>query len=176
MLSFGSKHIYLRALESEDLLFLEQIENNDKLWHLSNTQTPYSKDLLKNYLKNGHRDIFEVKQLRLVICKKQTDEQVGFIDIYDFSPKHNRAGLGIIISKPFRNQGFAKEAIKSVLNYGFEHLNLHQFFAYIELNNIESIKLFESCKFVKTAELKDWNFHHGQYHTEAIYQSIKDVH
>ena len=175
MLSFGSKHIYLRALEPEDLSFLEHIENDDKLWHLSNTQTPYSKDILKTYLQNGHRDIFEVKQLRLVICKNQTDEQVGFIDIYDFSPQHNRAGLGIIINKSFRNQGFAKEAIKSVLNYGLKHLNLHQFFAYIELDNKESIKLFESCGFIKTGEHKDWNFHHGQYHTEAIYQNIKDV-
>ena len=176
MLSFGSKHIFLRALEPEDLSFLEQIENDEKLWHLSNTQTPYSKDILKNYLKNGHRDIFDVKQLRLVICKKEDKQQVGFIDIYDFSPRHKRAGLGIIIDESFRNQGYAKEAINAVLNYGFRHLDLHQFFAYIELDNLESLRLFESCGFEKTGEHKEWNFHHGKFQSEAIYQNIKHVH
>lgn len=175
MLSFKTQNIYLRALEPEDLSFLKHIENDDTLWHLSNTQTPFSNEILKNYLKNIHRDIFEVKQLRLVICHNQNDKQVGFIDIYDFSPRHKRAGLGIIIDKSYRNQGIAKEAIQSVLNYGFNHLDLHQFFAYIEIDNIQSLKLFKSCGFIKTGEHKDWNFHHGQFHTEAIYQNIKNV-
>lgn len=176
MLSFGAKHIFLRALEAEDLSFLEHIENDEKLWHLSNTQTPFSNDILKKYLDNRHRDIFEVKQLRLVICKNEDNVRVGFIDIYDFSPRHKRAGLGIVIEESFRGQGYAKEAINSILKYGFEHLDLHQFFAYIELDNFESLKLFETCGFKKTGEQKDWNFHHNQFHTEAIYQNIRHVH
>ena len=175
MLSFGSKHIYLRALEPEDLFFLEKIENNEQLWYLSNTQTPFSKEILKKYLENGHRDIFEVKQLRLVICQTESNVQYGFIDIYDFSPQHKRAGLGIIIDSEFRGNGYAKEAIKAVLNYGFDHLDLHQFFAYVELSNHQSRKLFESCGFEKNGERKDWNYHHKQYHTEAIYQKINHV-
>jgi diamine N-acetyltransferase len=176
MLSFGSKHIYLRALEPEDLSFLEQIENDEQLWHLSNTQTPFSKDILKKYLENGHRDIFDVKQLRLVICHNQTQTQYGFVDIYDFSPKHKRAGLGIIIDAQYRGKGYAREAIQSVLRYGFDHLDLHQFYAFIELSNHKSLKLFESCGFKKTGERKDWNYHHKQFHTEAIYQNINNVH
>jgi diamine N-acetyltransferase len=176
MLSFGSEHIYLRALEPEDLTFLEQIENDDQLWHLSNTQTPFSKEILKRYLNNGHRDIFEVKQLRLVICHNESHMQYGFVDIYDFSPQHKRAGLGIIIDSKFRGKGFAKEAIKAVLKYGFDHLDLHQFFAYIEIDNPNSLKLFESSGFQKTGERKDWNYHHKKFHTEAIYQIINNVH
>lgn len=176
MLDFGSKYIHLRALEPEDLTFLEQIENDEKLWHLSNTQTPFSKDTLKKYLENGHRDIFEVKQLRLVICQNKTELQCGFVDIYEFSPNHKRAGLGIILDASFRGKGYAKEAINSVLKYGFEYLDLHQFYAYIELSNLKSQKLFEACGFQKTGERKDWNYHHKQFHTEAIYQNINHVH
>lgn len=175
MLSFGSKHIYLRALEPEDLSFLEQIENDERLWHLSNTQTPFSKQLLKKYLENSQRDIFDVKQLRLVICQNTTDKPFGFIDIYNFSPQHKRAGLGIILDTAFRGKGYAKEAIRMVLNYGFDHLDLHQFFAYVELDNIQSQKLFESCGFQKNGERKDWNYHHKKFHTETIYQKINNV-
>ncbi len=42
---------YLRALEPEDLDFIYQIENDESLWEVSHTQTPYSKFLIKQYLE-----------------------------------------------------------------------------------------------------------------------------
>ena len=62
--------IHLRALEPEDLEFVYAIENDENIWEVSNTITPYSKFLIRQYLENAHQDIYEAKQLRLVICKK----------------------------------------------------------------------------------------------------------
>jgi len=42
MVTLKGEHIYLRALEPEDLEFVHAIENDENIWHLSNTQTPYS--------------------------------------------------------------------------------------------------------------------------------------
>ena len=50
MIRLKGNHIYLRALEPEDLDFIYAIENDEDLWELSNTQTPYSKYLIKQYL------------------------------------------------------------------------------------------------------------------------------
>ena len=61
------KNIKLRALEKEDLDFLYQIENNESFWQVSHTQTPFSKYMLKLYLENAHLDIYQAKQLRLII-------------------------------------------------------------------------------------------------------------
>ena len=71
MLSLKGKNIYLRALEPEDLDFLYKLENDISIWEISGTQKPYSKATLIDYLSNAHLDIFEVKQLRLCICKHQ---------------------------------------------------------------------------------------------------------
>ena len=62
----------LRALEPEDLEFLFEIENNESFWEVSHTQVPFSKYILKQYIENAHLDIFETKQLRLLIEKKNT--------------------------------------------------------------------------------------------------------
>ena len=43
------------------------------------------------------RDIYEVKQLRLVICVSENDKAIGFIDLFDFDPKNQRVGIGIVI-------------------------------------------------------------------------------
>ncbi|MEX2349435.1 MAG: GNAT family N-acetyltransferase, partial [Flavobacteriaceae bacterium] len=67
MVMINGKKILLRALEPEDLDFLYTLENNPNFWEYSATQTPYSRFVLKQYLDNAFRDIYEVKQLRLVI-------------------------------------------------------------------------------------------------------------
>jgi diamine N-acetyltransferase len=74
MVTLQGKNIYLRALEPEDLEFVYAIENDESIWEVSNTQTPYSRFLIRQYLENAHQDIYEAKQLRLVICKNQNFE------------------------------------------------------------------------------------------------------
>jgi diamine N-acetyltransferase len=50
MITLSGNTIYLRALEPEDLDFIYTIENNESVWEVSNTQTPYSRFLIIKYL------------------------------------------------------------------------------------------------------------------------------
>ena len=100
------KTIRLRALEPEDLQFLFDTENNESFWEVSHTQTPFSKFLLKQYLENAHLDIFEAKQLRLIIEEQNNNQPVGMIDLFDFNPQHRRAGIGILIHEEHQQKGF----------------------------------------------------------------------
>lgn len=56
MLSLRNAYCQLRALEPDDLNFLLKIENDESLWKISNTQIPYSKYLLTEYIKNAGED------------------------------------------------------------------------------------------------------------------------
>lgn len=67
------------------------------LWDVSDTLTPFSHFTLKKYIENAHVDIYTSKQLRLMITRVDTQEPIGLIDLYDFDPYHQRAGLGIMI-------------------------------------------------------------------------------
>ena len=103
-MTLTNKKIKLRALEPEDLEFLYKIENNESFWEVSHTQTPFSKYILKQYLENAHLDIYESKQLRLLIEEKSTKKQIGMIDLFDFNPQHKRAGIGILIHPDFQKK------------------------------------------------------------------------
>jgi len=169
MLNLKGKHIYLRALEPEDLQFLYELENDTSIWEISGTTTPYSKHVLQFYLDNAHRDIYDVKQLRLCICNLE-DEVVGLIDLFDFDPKNNRAGLGIVIkNSDKRNQ----ESIKIFLKYAFNNLNLHQIFANVIEDNVASIHLFEKLGFKRIGVKKDWILVDGAYKNEILFQKMK---
>lgn len=167
------KNIKLRALEPDDLNFLYQIENDESFWEISHTQTPFSRYILKQYLENAHLDIFEAKQLRLVIEIISTTKKVGMIDLFDFNPQHKRAGIGILIHPDFQNNGFASEALSLLINYSFYHLQLHQLYANITADNLKSIALFNKYQFKKVGIKKDWILSEGKFKDEVLFQLIK---
>ena len=172
MLTLKGELVFLRALEPEDLDLLFEVENNEELWEVSATSVPFSRFILKQYLENSHKDIYEIKQLRLVICEI-AGEALGFIDIFDFDPKNKRAALGIvIINRMNRQKGYGKEALELLCNYCFKHLGLHQVYANVGDDNVSSKLLFEKAGFFKAAIKKDWNFVEGKYKDEIMYQLI----
>jgi diamine N-acetyltransferase len=173
MITLKGQNIYLRALEPEDLEFVFEVENDESVWEVSNTQAPYSRFLVKQYLENAHKDIFEAKQLRLAICKNDTFQAIGLIDLFDFDPKNNRAGVGIVIkSEVDKNKGYGSQALGLVINYSFTQLQLHQLYANIAVNNVASTSLFTNFGFELIGLKKDWNFSLGSFHDEAMYQLI----
>ena len=169
------KKVNLRALEPSDLNFIYEVENNVDVWEISHTQTPYSKFLIEQYLENAHQDIFEAKQLRLVICESKTLKPIGLIDLFEYDPKNNRCGIGILIQeKSDREKGMGSEALQLLLDYAFYHLNLKQIFANIDTQNLPSLQLFDKFGFEKIGIKKQWNLVNGIYKDEMLLQKIKN--
>ena len=153
-LTYGK--ISLRAIEPDDIELLYQWENNMEIWNVSNTRTPFSKYILAEYLKESAKDIYETKQLRLII-QNENSEAVGAVDLFDFDPYHMRAGIGILIhDEENRNHGYATDALNAIFDYALEILGLKQLYANIASQNEVSIRLFEKAGFEKIGTKKNW--------------------
>lgn len=165
--------IRLRALEPEDLELLYNWENNNSWWIISNTVAPFSKYTLKRYIRNSHKSIYETGQLRLMIELITGNQTIGTIDIFDFDPFHNRAGIGILIAEEEqRRKGYASMALKCLIDYCFRTLQLHQLWCNILANNHESIDLFQKLGFVQIGVKKDWVKTADGYLDEYMFQLI----
>ncbi len=174
MINIESNKIVLRAPEPSDLEILYNWENNQNLWEVSQTIAPISKLILKEYIKKSQLDIFQTKQLRLMIDLKQDDDNlpIGAIDIFDFDPMNKRAGLGIMIDSNFRNKGIASEAIELTINYCFNTLQLHQLYCNILENNKTSLSVFKQKGFEIVGLKKDWIKSKTKWHNEYLLQKI----
>ncbi len=171
-----NEQIKLRPLEPIDLDLLFSVENDSQYWEVSNTLVPFSRDILSQYLKNAHLDLYEAKQLRLVITRKSDSLIVGLIDLFDFNPQHERAGIGILILSKFQRQGYAKSALSVFIKYAFEHLDLHQIYADIPINNKNSIQLFTKMNFEQIGVQKSWIKVKGQFMDVAKLQILNPSH
>ena len=172
MVSLQGNIIKLRALETADLDLLFELENNPSVWEISGTMAPYSRDVLKLYLENAHRDIYDVKQLRLVISTLD-NEAIGLIDLFDFDPKNRRAGVGIVIlDEGNRNRGVGTEALEILCKYAYKTLNLRQLYANILEGNERSLYLFKKLGFELVGTKRDWIFNEGIFKNELLFQKI----
>lgn len=174
MIRLRGEKIGLRALEPEDLDLLVQIENNPENWQVSGTLVPFSRMILCRYLDSAHQDIFEIKQLRLVIYLLE-GETIGLIDLFDFDPYNLRAGVGIIIAESrYRQCGYASEALELLGGYCFNGLGLHQIYAGVALSNKPSLNLFLKNGFREMGIRKDWIRTENGFEDEVLFQKINE--
>ena len=163
----------LRALEPNDLDILYATENDKSLWKYSNTSSPFSKHSLKKFIENSHLDIIEHKQVRLVLSDKN-NLPFGFIDLFKYDMINKRAGVGIIIFEKYRSRGLGSISLDLIENYVKKYIPIHQLYANISSENIESIKLFEKHNYLKVGNKKDWIYYNNKYFDELLYQKILD--
>lgn len=147
--------ITLRCAEPEDAERIYRWENDRDIWRVSGTHTPYSRFQIEQFLLDNN-DIAAQKQLRLMIDLTDSDATIGCIDIYDYDAFNERAGLGILIDKAYRQQGYAKAALGLCVEYLFHNLLLHQVYCCIDETNTESQQLFVSQGFELVGRRKDW--------------------
>jgi len=177
MIPLTGKNIKLRAMEPSDLDVLYVWENNPANWIVSNTITPFSKHVLQKYIENAHLDIFEARQLRLMIDRilpsSENPEIIGAIDLFDFDPLHRRAGVGILIAREEdRMKGFATEALSILLEYAFQSLHLHQIYCNVSEDNEASLTLFKKSGFLEIGKKLDWVRKEGGWTNVILLQKI----
>ncbi|BAV94512.1 GNAT family N-acetyltransferase [Ichthyobacterium seriolicida] len=167
------KNVNLRALEPSDIDVLYQWENDTDIWGISQTSTPFSRKILKDYLDNVHLDIFTTKQVRLMIENNISGIPLGTIEMFDFDPQNQRAGIGILVyEKENRNRGIGRESLNLFIKYAFDILYLNQIFCNILTENKESVALFENLGFQKIGIKKKWIRLKDGFKDEYMFQLI----
>ena len=157
-------------MEPEDLDLLYQIENDKNLWGVGSTNVPYSRYVLHDYVANSSGDIYTDKQVRLMVdCQQQT---VGIVDLINFSPKHCRAEVGMVLMPSHRGKGLGKTILQELAQYAKTILHLHQLYAVIGEDNIPAIRLFTKAGYSSGQILTDWLFDGTNYQNAVLMQRV----
>ena len=105
---------------------------------------------------------------------KGIDLPIGTIDLFDFDPLHQRAGIGILVAaSQNRRKGYASEALSALIRYAFETLQLKQLYCNILENNPASIELFQKAGFEITGIKKNWIRSDSDWLDEYLLQLLR---
>lgn len=151
------KLVRLRALEMSDVSLIYQWENQPEIWQTSQVPGPYSMEAIRQYVQNAMtHSVLAMQQVRFVIETLDDHVPVGLADLFDIDMLNRKAGIGIMIDAEHRKKGYAADALRLVISYGFNHLKLHQLYTDIAISNQNSLSLFRSAGFIQTGRRKDW--------------------
>jgi diamine N-acetyltransferase len=170
------ENIRLRAIEPADIDFMYTIENDPAIWRVGNTLVPYSRHQIEQYILSSQHDLYSEKQLRLMIdlpLAENGKKTIGVIDLYDFDPQHQRAGVGIFVLPEEQEKGYATEALRLLIRYSFEILKLHMLHCNITADNAPSIRLFEKAGFIQCGNKKEWRYLDNCWMDELMFQLIR---
>ena len=90
---------------------------------------PYEDGMAQEWISTHSALREQEKEIIFAIVLKDDDELVGSISLSIDRPNES-AELGYWIGKPFWNNGFASEAARAILAYGFGELNLNRIHAH----------------------------------------------
>lgn len=146
--------------------------------------TTYSNSEIKAFFgMNGDSELKKEKQRhregmtsyystfrRFVMVERETKEAIGQCGYHKWYVEHQRAELGYNMSKENRKQmGYMTEALKPILQYGFDIMKLNRIEAYTSPENTASIKLLERKGFTKEGVMKQHYKSRGRLEDSVCY-------
>jgi len=167
------KNIYLRELEihdvnqnycrwMNDLVVTQYLENRVEKWSIKE---------LKNYVSKIKRN---PNTLFWAVVLKDNDQHIGNIKLGHLDGINGFSDIGIIIGeKSFWGKGFATEAIKLVVDYAFNQLNLQKLIAGAHKNNFGSIKSFRKAGFTELGAKEKSLFCDDSYIDSMLLEIVK---
>ena len=124
------------------------------------------------------RRYVEALQYPNMICRiidKSTREYVGNVALNSYQPIHRRMEIGIVIGEPSaRGRGLGTAACSLLIQYAFDHLNLHKVTAGTVDGNVAMKRAFLSLGFRIEGTLIQDYFVEGQYRDTLRFGLLRD--
>jgi len=153
--------VYLRALELGDLERCHKWHNDMALYQeLDGSFHFVSKDVEESWLREKCRS--SSSEINLAICLKTSREHIGNIYLRHINWISRNANLHILIGeKKNRAKGYGQSAIRQLLSYAFDHLNLKRVYLEVLADNKAATHVYQKCGFKIEGTMHNHVFKNG---------------
>jgi ribosomal-protein-alanine N-acetyltransferase len=135
--------LLLRPLEQADTPAIVRLAGAREISSMTaNIPHPYTEQDARDFLARASEEFRSGRSVSFAICVSATRELCGGIGL-NITAAHQRAEFGYWIGVPFWGNGFATEAARAVVTFGFQTLALHRIYAFHFAENAASGRVLE---------------------------------
>ena len=155
------ENIYLSPMNTDDYeKFTEWMNDFDTTDYLGRSCFNITLEGEKEFLEQNSKG-----QMKFMIVRLEDDIAIGTISLDNICNINRRATLGIFIGdKSGRNKGYGTEAIRLILDYGFNYLNLNNIKLDLLEFNKRALACYKKCGFKEYGRRRKANFVNGKYY------------
>lgn len=107
------------------------------------------------------------------VALRETDRMVGTAGYVWCIPCHGRAEVSYALNRAFWNQGLMTEAMKAVLAFGFDRMDLNRVEAVVHPDNVASRRVVEKVGMVEEGRLRQVARIHGVFEDHLMYAVLR---
>ena len=100
---------------------------------------------------------------------KNDSRIIGTAGFVDWDKEKKEAEIGYALSQKHWNKGFITEAVKEIIKFGFENMDLEKITSRCKPENTGSYKILEKCGFDYDGTVKKQFFMKGSLHDMRMY-------
>ncbi|SEE60875.1 ribosomal-protein-alanine N-acetyltransferase [Tenacibaculum sp. MAR_2010_89] len=151
-----TERLVLRKLVDSDQKATFEIRSNKEVNKFIDRPVPKRISDIEDFIKmidqliNANKGVYWAIEYNNIL--------IGSIGLRHFNEDFTYAEVGYELQTDFQGKGFMSEALKEVLNYGFNKLLLNEIEAYTHKKNKNSISLLKKHNFNIRSEKKDVDF------------------
>ncbi|TAG46418.1 MAG: N-acetyltransferase [Betaproteobacteria bacterium] len=112
---------------------------------------------------------------QFAIVLQQTGLALGTCLLFNFDPSSRRAETGYVLGQAHWSKGYASEAMRGLIAYAFDTLDLRRLEAQINPNNVASCALIERLGFAREGLLRERFFDNGGFCDSAFYGLLREL-
>ncbi|MCM1269024.1 MAG: GNAT family N-acetyltransferase [Ruminococcus flavefaciens] len=167
-----TERLILRRFEyADDNAMLKYWVADEKIQSLYSEPVYSTKDAVRELLDKYIGSYEKNDYYRWAIIEKKSGECIGQIAYFLVDSKNHFAEIEYCIGSDFQCKGFATEATKAIIAYGFDKINLHKVQICTKTINKSSKRVIEKCGFTYEGTLRDYFYMDGEY-VGRLYFSI----
>ncbi len=165
---FKGEKTILKAYSNEEILMARDFINNPNIARMLIEEIPFplTIDDEMNFFKNN--SAFNTKEYHFAIFTFD-DKYIGGLSIFNISSKNRKAKIGIFIGDEYyQNKGYGTDALKTILRFSFNELNLNKVSLDTFSFNQRARKVYERLGFKIDGILREDIFRNGKYYDNII--------
>ncbi len=112
--------------------------------------------------------------VNLVIAEKNSLGYLGQCNLMMIDQQARRAKLAIVLPRENQGKGYGFEAIKMLLAFAFDQMNLNRVMLEVAMDNRRAVALYERCGFVHEGRLRQEYYQDGQYKDILVMGVLRD--
>ena len=168
-----TKRLLLRRVSNDDVNEILELRGNPETMKYIPRPLATNKDEALAHIKMINDKIEANEGINWAITIKGNPKLIGVIGHYRIQPENHRCEIGYMILPQYNGQGIVTEAVKVVLEYGFDDLQMHSIEGVIDPNNIASERVLLKNGFAKEAHILENEFWDGKFWDTVIYSLLK---
>lgn len=165
-----TERLILRKIMGSDAEMLYNNIYNNFEWYKFYFQLPFKNINEYRVLIGAYESLYHKgNYFRWGMVDKETNQMIGLVQLHSNDLINNSCKIGCAIGYNYNKKGYAREAVKRIIEFGFEKLNYHRIEANIVVENLNSIKLVESLGMMYESTKKECYKLGNEYYDQKVY-------